>query len=560
MEMQQIIEQAEQNIRQALKDYGRHTDQTQVLYDVSNCFIKRLAKDSSYAKQELRDLFSKSPVWDERLDALVINGTRTHNPDQGRIYDLGMEILEGWVRQNGGIWSPASDDVKKIVAFFSSKDEERKAEGLKVIRELAPKAYAPTKKLSRVFKAVCVALGIADETAGSDFQRLYAQFADELSAKKIGFKLYVSINPAHFLTMSNPKEDSRGCTLTSCHSFNSTEYDWNNGCAGYARDEVSFIVFTVDDPSVPELLNNRKTTRQIFAYKPGNGFLLQSRLYNTSGGTRGAQEDSKLYRDLVQREISMLEGAPNLWKTYSSTGEYGACVDAGYGFGGYKDWEYSEFDGKVSIRDDHLDDFESLVVGNYGLCICCGNEISKGLYCSTCNEGGYETCDCCGDSCQETFAVWGEDGRRKYVCESCQERYYTRCDECGEYYPNDSMTYISEGEEVCQSCLDRYYSECDCCGEYCRSNELHAAADHTGNNVLVCDDCLRAHYTKCTDCGEYFHDDLMRNIFREGGFTEMVCEDCADEYEECPHCGELTENRTICLACGAVIDEKEETA
>ena len=54
--------------------------------------------------------------------------------------------------------------------------------------------------------------------------------------------------------------------------------------------------------------------------------------------------------------------------------------------------------------------------------------------------------------------------------------------------------------------------------------------------------------------------DLKRNIFREGGFTEMVCEDCADEYEECPHCGELTENRTICLACGAVIDEKEETA
>ena len=121
MEMQQIIELAEQKIRQALKDYGRHTDQTQVLYDVSNCFIKRLAKDSSYAKQELRDLFSKSPVWDERLDALVINGTRTHNPDQGRIYDLGMEILEGWVRQNGGIWSPASDDAKKNSCLFLIK-------------------------------------------------------------------------------------------------------------------------------------------------------------------------------------------------------------------------------------------------------------------------------------------------------------------------------------------------------------------------------------------------------------------------------------------------------
>ena len=43
--------------------------------------------------------------------------------------------------------------------------------------------------------------------------------------------------------------------------------------------------------------------RQMFAYKVNNGLLLQSRLYNTSGGTYGAQKESKLYRDLVQREI-----------------------------------------------------------------------------------------------------------------------------------------------------------------------------------------------------------------------------------------------------------------
>ena len=63
------------------------------------------------------------------------------------------------------------------------------------------------------------------------------------------------------------------------------------------------------DPDVPETLNNRKTVRQIFAYQPGNGLLLQSRLYNTSGGVRGAHEDSKLYRDLIQRELAELEQA-----------------------------------------------------------------------------------------------------------------------------------------------------------------------------------------------------------------------------------------------------------
>ncbi len=149
----------------------------------------------------------------------------------------------------------------------------------------------------------------------SELQSALKQLADN-RRKKIDFKLYVSLNPAHFITMSNPKDDKRGDTLTSCHSFNSTSYSYNNGCSGYARDEYTFITFVAADPSNPETLNNRKTMRQIFAYKPGNGLLLQSRLYNTSGGTYGAQEDSKLYRDLVQREISDLEGAPNLWQTY----------------------------------------------------------------------------------------------------------------------------------------------------------------------------------------------------------------------------------------------------
>lgn len=77
MEMQEVISRAERNIRQALRDYGAHTSQTDVLDDVTDEFIYRLAADSSYAKQGLRKLFSKSPVWNEELDALVINGTRT---------------------------------------------------------------------------------------------------------------------------------------------------------------------------------------------------------------------------------------------------------------------------------------------------------------------------------------------------------------------------------------------------------------------------------------------------------------------------------------------------
>lgn len=459
MDMSELIERTKQNIWQAISDYGKHTDQTSVMDDCTANFVNQLASDSCYAKQELRELFSKSPVWDANLDALVINGTRTHDPDPDRIYTLGTDILSEAIYR-----ADNSRPIYDAIRFFYDPNFEQ--EGIAAIKQLAPKAYAPNKKKSRVFKALCQALGVADETAGSDFQRLYAQFADELTSKKIGFKLYVSINPAHFITMSNPKGDHRGTTLTSCHSFNSTEYEYNNGCTGYARDKVSFIAFTVADPADKETLNNRKTTRQVFAYKPGNGLLLQSRMYNTSGGVYGASEDSKLYRDLIQREISMLENVPNLWKTYPTVGEKSFCVERGDGFGGYPDWEYKNFDGRISIRADHAEDFTSLVVGSYGLCVSCGCETSRGVYCEDCRSRNY--CDCCEEYVdEELYSVRDSCGNWIEVCENCRDRYYEQCHECDEYHIREDMTFVTlrDGDHayVCEDCMDSY-GVCPHCG------------------------------------------------------------------------------------------------
>lgn len=258
MELIELIAQAKENIKTAIEDYGRYTETQRVLEDVSTDFIDRLAEDSVKAKQKLRELFSQSPVWDSKLDALVINGTRTANPDYNVIYSHGIKILYPAIK-SGRI---ADYDAYTIIKFFSRPfDEIAQQEAIELMERDFPKAYAPGKKPSRIFKAICKELEIADETAGSEFQKLYAQFADELSAKKIGYKLYASINPAHFITMSNPKEDERGTTLTSCHSFNSTEYEYNNGCTGYARDETSFIVFTASDPSNPETQNIQANLR-----------------------------------------------------------------------------------------------------------------------------------------------------------------------------------------------------------------------------------------------------------------------------------------------------------
>ena len=361
--------------------------------------------------------------------------------------------------------------------------------------------------------------------------------------------------------MSNPKGDHRGTTLTSCHSFNSTEYEYNNGCTGYARDKVSFIAFTVADPTDKETLNNRKTTRQVFAYKPGNGLLLQSRMYNTSGGVYGASEDSKLYRDLIQREISMLENVPNLWKTYPTVGEKSFCVERGDGFGGYPDWEYENFDGKVSIRADHEEDFRSLVVGSYGLCVSCGCETSYGVYCEDCKDGrGGNYCECCEEYVdEELYSVRDRRGNWIDVCEDCHDENFTYCECCGDYWPNDCTTEIDD-RYYCDSCRDEYCSECYECEDYHHMDNMTEVVNARGDEVLVCEDCRDRYYEQCEGCGEYHIREEMTFVTLRDGDNAYVCEDCMDSYEICPHCDTMIERCEdgTCPECGAVIDEKEE--
>lgn len=526
MNREELIEQTKQNIWTAVGDYDRYTSQHTAIEDIGSTFVDKMAEDCVDAKQKLRDLFSKSPVWDEKLDALVINGTRTHDPDKSLIQELGQRLLCK-AYDDGRI---SLTDLNKIIEFFVNFEED-KADLVEVIERVAPKAYAKGKKRSRIFKSICTALGVADETAGSEFQRVYAQFADELSTKRIGFKLFVSINPAHFITMSNPKYDSRGDTLTSCHSFNSNEYEYNGGCTGYARDEVSFIAFTAADPKEPETLNNRKTTRQVYAYEPGNGVLLQSRLYNTSGGTRGAQSESKLYRDLIQREISALEGVPNLWKTFGSTGEYSSYVETGEGFIGYPDWRYSEFDAKISFRDDGNEEKHPLIIGRYARCCSCGCETDHRVFCYNCDPGenndDREYCECCEEyyDSEDMVRVHDRRGNEIWVCSSCCDNDFYRCEHCGEYHTRDNVTEISNGDYYCNDCLEEYCVCCDDCGKWVLRDEVHSEVN---DDQYICNDCFRdGDYFVCEECGKEFS---VEHLGTDEG--RILCEDCYEEDDE----------------------------
>ena len=139
-----IIKLTEENIRRAITDYTRHTYLTEGIEDVSDAFIERLARDSVSAKSDLRTLFQTSPSWNDELQAIVLSGTRNRKPNSLVVSDLADKIL-----------MPAKygcdyDKLRKInnaVRFFTNPEDDP-AEYIKALTDLAPKAYAPNKKLS----------------------------------------------------------------------------------------------------------------------------------------------------------------------------------------------------------------------------------------------------------------------------------------------------------------------------------------------------------------------------------------------------------------------------
>lgn len=544
-----LIELYKFNIFQAISDYFLHSSDSFILNDFSEDFINRLALDSFNAKTDLRNLFSKSPVWNVYLQALVINGSRTHNPNFSLIDDLAQQILLDPIKYS--IDSYTYQKIKLAINFFAKPNDDP-APFIDAINSLTPNAYAPNKKKSRIFKALCDSLAVTNNSAGSDFQKLFAKFADELSAKKIDFKLFVSINPAHFLTMSNPKDDSRGPTLTSCHSLNSTEYPYNNGCCGYARDNVTFIAFTVDNPDSTESFNNRKTSRQLFMYKPGNGLLLQSRLYNSFGGTSGEQDDSNLYRDLIQREISDLEHAPNLWKTFNYNSKF--KISEGTGFGGYKDWLYDNFNPKISIRSDHQHDFKSFSIGTHGLCIKCGTATSDGLYCRDCSPIP-RFCDDCENESDHLTQVHSFHGDWIFVCDDCIDEYYRCCQHCDEFFHIESMHDIGDFSYVCHDCFHEHYTLCDKCDEYFPIEDIYSAVDRDGYAINICFNCAD-HYIQCYECGRHVLSCNSSESTNSNGEIVHICPDCRNYcYDTCTVCGKLFHHNYltdgICSECNS---------
>ena len=238
-----------------------------------------------------------------------------------------------------------------------------------------------------------------------------------------------------------------GETMISCHPF-------KNGCVGYARDSVTMIAFTASDDKKPETLNNRKTNRQLFMYKVGNGVLLQSRLYTTC-------------RD----------------------NSYGGveCDECG--------WEYDEDD----LTEAYNADGERVLV------------------CDDCLLHNYFYCDECETYHHNNCLAIEEHGRYIcYDCARENENYFY-CEDCDSYHHIDEQCWVGDdynGHYVCNDCFEEY-SYCNDCECYHYSGNVLIAYDENGDEIQACRDCLENHYTLLeTEYGdEYWHNDAIENGF-----------------------------------------------
>lgn len=506
------------NIKVALADYIRHVEQKGVIPDISDAFINRVAYDSAVSKTALRNLFSKHAYWDEANQRFIINGTTTHEPDWDKVCEIFSTLTTNWRMANLHNEELRHDVHFVKCAIFATPVEAHAERAINVLKRVAPKTYRKYKsglqnkngvKMTRILRSFFAELGIEEKESG-EYQRLFAEIADEMTSRKLDFKLVFSLNPADFLTMSNPQPYD-GCNeypLHSCHAMNRTDFTYNIGNAGYARDEVTFVVFVVAHPEKPESWNNDKIWRQLFFYVPFSSVLLQSRLYGVKGGVWGEHPQAALFRDLVQREISQLEELPNSWytETYCNN-HWGFNIPAGAGFQGYPDW--IKFEGKeikISVRKSGYS-YKPFHIGERGICIECGEELfnSESHRCTDCDgDSGHEFCEECGCILDEDniYLVYNSNGDWVAVCYDCRSNYYCYCEHDDEYHHNSDCTQLANGDWVTDSYLEDNCFRCDCCGEW-HYNEQANLAYYYGSECDICDDCLGEYYRYCDDCNEW---------------------------------------------------------
>ena len=514
MTKQEVVENMADDLETALETYELAT--TSDIHHGTD-FVWKLARSNYKGKKLLRSIFSRHSKWNEREQRVGIPINVPQFVDGEKVRRLVDSLCEG-----------TSLDAFVIEEFLLTKNCEALDSAVAYIERNWAGVYREDAKRTKILSKILKKEGLWEEKQG-----VFAAISDEVNKKDLALSLYISLNPADFMTMSNPQNPVKGKPfMQSCHSLDSG-CEYHCGASGYARDEVSFITYTV---AKGDSANRwyKKTNRVMFAFSEGT--LLQSRLYTTYangedyGGVYEMGDREYAIWDVTLAAVKGVfsECLGTEWRN-NLTQYNDARIDISWGdFGGYPDWyHYPRLARVCSLLGEELHNFQ---IGRHpGLCLECGEEIYSNLYCEYCG-GGYETCDDCGASYAEDEGYYVTDhyGHTRHVCQSCYENDYFYCESCGEYHNNDDAVCVhtEHGEEwVCEACAERDYTRCDECGEY--HERIFEATNGNGESVSVCESCAEKDYIWCADCEELCHYALIE--YRD---RIPYCPDCAKYHDE----------------------------
>ena len=276
---------------------------------------------------------------------------------------------------NDGKLKVTVDDYSKFVRAITYMEDCHKSTiddcVAKTINSIVPNVRAQENmRTARLFNKICSTYGIADQSAGSAYQRMFADYSNMVSGLKRQMVFIISCNMVDYLNMSN------GNSWTSCHRLNNGMY--LGGCTSYMFDKTSFITYVLpksvyeENKEHPELA--AKTYRNMFHYDSGN--LIQSRVYPQ--GNDGAKDLYREFRLEMENALSSALGVEDRWSKPERS-----CGDVLSEGVHYPDYQYN---GNVYRVRLYGKDNATIRIGHTGICPCCGETFSyRGrLVCENC--------------------------------------------------------------------------------------------------------------------------------------------------------------------------------
>ncbi len=388
------------------------------------------------AKAPLIALLRRHPDWVEAEKAVVLRFAEGRGIERDVVDETAFALLD---IAEQTIMEESLDAFREAFnAVISEYATTLTEETLEIVRNRGGIKCATGQKASRILGSLCRQFGVDRHVR---YNAVFAQVADALNPLQIQRTAILSVHPCDFLEMSN-----RDNTWSSCHGLAHGAYQM--GTLSYMIDDVSMVLYTVDNDVTEHFYRVPRRSRQMYFYK--DNVLYQSRMY-----PKDANDLMVQYRSIVQKVIATCLGVPNLWTLKKERKEISAHIDSANGSMQYPDYDYY---GNFSVlKGTELKGL--LMIGAQPICVACGHHITSRRSALKC-------------TCENTVV----------------------CKECGETVTENNANFL-DGAYYCKKCLHI----CAACG---RSGfgEMFPAFDARGHMLQVCSDCYAIAQTPCGRC------------------------------------------------------------